>query len=291
LQIAAEAGAAVLMNGVRYEGRLTLVRLDDHRVQAVHELPLEAYLVGVVSAEMDSRWPLETLKAQAIVARTMTWRQIADRAGQAFDVTMRWPQRYEGPPAHQARARQAVEATRGLVVTVRGALVPTYYHTVCGGHTADARQVWPTQHQVPWRGVPCRFCRRAPHVRWRLALTDERLADALQQQGITVGSVRTLTFGPRDASGRVADVAVTGTQGTTTIPMTSFREALGPNHLRSTRCWVRRQGTQWVFDGVGWGHGVGLCQWGAMGLGQRRQTAEQILARYYPGATVVSHTP
>jgi len=221
----------------------------------------------------------------------MTWRQIADRAGHAFDVTTSWPQRYEARPAHWGRARQAVEATLGLVVTAQGALVPTDYHTVCGGHTAEARQVWPTPSPASWRGVPCRFCRRAPHARWRLALTDEQLGDALQRQGIVVGSVSALTLGPRDPSGRVASVTVAGAQGTMAISTTSLRQALGPNRLRSTNVTVRRQGASWVFDGAGWGHGVGLCQWGAAGLGQRRQTAEQIVAWYYPGTEVVSYTP
>jgi len=287
VQIAPAGDLLLMVNGVRCRGALNIVRLDDDRLQLISEMPLEEYLKGVVPTEIDHRWPIETLKAQAIVARTFTRRQAADRAGHDFDVTKVWPQLYGGLPAERSRAAQAVEATRGMVLIFEGHLLPAYYHTVCGGHTEDAGRVWPAIQQAPLRGVPCHYCQRAPHGHWRFEMSEEEVGQRLQRLGLGGRPVMGLTVVARDASGRVTTVAVESTQGTSRVSSVQLRAVLGPNRLRSTNFVIAHPDSRWVFQGSGWGHGVGLCQWGAARLGQQRQTAAQILAYYYPGAELV----
>lgn len=302
LRLAPTQHPTLLLNGTSYRGALLIVRRDDHQLLVVNEVPLEEYLKGVVPREVDARWPTETLKAQAIVARTFTLQQIADRAGQAFDVTPKWPQLYGGPSDERPRSSEAVEATRGLVVTAGGRLLITYYHTVCGGRTEDADAVWPMVKSPSLSSVECLFCRGAPHGRWTAVVSDEELTAALAPQGVAVGPISDIQAGLRNRSGRVTTVTVIGPGGSTTVSALSLRAALGPNRVRSTNFtvrsddgrWPEGRGTastgrsRWVFEGIGWGHGVGLCQWGAARLGQRRFTAQQILEFYYPGAEIVS---
>lgn len=278
----------IRLNGTRSRGALTILRRDATHVQVVNEMPLEDYLKGVVPREVDARWPMETLKAQAIIARTFTLQQIADRAGQPFDVTMIWPQLYGGLLDERPRATEAVDATRGLVVTSGHQLVLTYYHTVCGGRTEDVEAVWPSVHSPSLRSVECPYCRGAPRFRWTLTVSDDELTQALARHDVAAGVVTDVQLGPRNRSGRVTTVAIVGADGSQTVPAGPLRAALGPNRLRSTSFTVRREQGRWIFEGTGWGHGVGLCQWGAARLGQRKQTAQQILEFYYPGAEIVS---
>lgn len=278
----------IFLNGVRHRGSVTILRQNADSLQINNDVPLERYLLGVVPREVDAKWPMATLEAQAIVARTFTLRQIQDRAGYPFDVTMKWPQLYGGLLGERLRATQAVEATRGLVVTAGGQLVVTYYHTVCGGRTEEADAVWPAAKSPALRSVECGYCRRAPQFRWTTILTADEVVRALAGAGVEVGPVTELATDLRNRSGRVTTVAVRGLDGSSTISALQLRAAIGPNRLRSTNFTARREEDRWVFDGVGWGHGVGLCQWGACTLGQRQQTARQILKLYYPGTEVAT---
>ena len=284
LRIVPRESPVLYLNGARYRGSLTIVRQGTHRLLVINRMPLEEYLKGVVPREVDYRWPMETLKAQAIVARTFTLRQLADRAGQHFDVTTTWPQLYGGILAERSRAVQAVEATSGLVLASRGRPILAYYHTVCGGRTEDAPEVWPTVTEEPLQSVACTHCRRAPHYRWHLVLTAEELSRAVSAGGVDVGSIESVVLGEHNRSGRVRTMTVTGPRGSATLAAIQLRTTLGPNRLRSTKFVMSQDGGTWVFRGDGWGHGVGLCQWGARLQAEKGRSSEQILKFYFPGA-------
>lgn len=285
LRLAPTESPTITVNGVKRRGALLMTRRADGQLLVTNEVPLEDYLKGVVPREVDARWPMETLKAQAIVARTFTLRQVADRAGHDFDVTPTWPQLSGGLSDERPRATEAVQATRGLVLTTGSHPLLTYYHTVCGGRTEDAEAVWPAVRSPSLRSVECPYCRGAPRFHWLLVVSDETLTTALAPHGVPRGLVTDIQLGPRNRSGRVATMTVVSADGaTTTIPVLQVRAALGPNRWRSTHFTVRPDDGRWVVEGFGWGHGVGLCQWGAARLGQRKWTAPAILEFYYPGA-------
>ena len=292
LRLAPMESSMITVNGVKRRGALLILRREDGQLLVTNEVPLEDYLKGVVPREVDARWPTETLKAQAIVARTFTLRQVADRAGHEFDVTPTWPQLSGGLSDERPRATEAVEATRGLVLTTGGQLLLTYYHTVCGGRTEDAEAVWPTVRSPSLRSVECSYCRGAPRFHWLLVVSGETFTTALAPRGVPVGPVAEIQLGPRNRSGRVTTVTVVGADGSTTIvPALHVRAALGPNRWRSTHFTVHRDDGRWIVEGFGWAHGVGLCQWGAARLGQRKWTAPAILEFYYPGAELGQWTP
>ncbi|MBI4313416.1 MAG: SpoIID/LytB domain-containing protein [Candidatus Omnitrophica bacterium] len=287
LTIAPRESGLIYLNGAKYRGAMTIVRLSSEEIQVINAIPLEEYLKGVVPSESDHRWPMETLKAQAIIARTFTLLQLADRAGHEYDVTKKWPQLYGGYRSERERGILAVTSTEGLVLIDEGKLLNTYYFTVCGGTTEDGPAVFPKATQPALKSVRCNHCRRAAHYHWTLRMNAQEIGEALARGSVQVGSLTGIALGPRNRSGRLTALTFKGTEDSTSLPAVRWRSLAGPNKLRSTRFSVQRKGEDWIFEGRGWGHGVGLCQWGAAGLGRQRYTAEQILEYYYPGARVI----
>lgn len=263
----------------------------------VVQLPLEDYVMGVVAAEVPSDFHLEALKAQAVAARTYALRRMEEAAtrGDGAHVSSE-------PHVHQAwvpqeeflarwgalegrrrwgRIREAVLATRGLVLTYEGQLIDALYHASSGGHTEDAGRYFAAH--VPYLvGVPDPYSEGAPgNETWAAFL----LADVLERLGVgeqaaagqgAHGAVAVLS---RTNAGRAAQVAVGGR----IFSGRQVREALG---LRSSWFDVTLAGDVVVFHVRGYGHGVGMSQYGADGMARAGYTFEQILAHYYRGAVL-----
>ncbi|MEM7494963.1 MAG: SpoIID/LytB domain-containing protein [Myxococcota bacterium] len=254
----------------------------------VRQVPLERYVAGVVHSEMPGGWPLEALKAQAVAVRTYALWQRQRRAGQRYHVRSDvLDQVYRGRVDADAPATKAAMATRGQVLAWNGELAHTYFHAACGDHTASGQEVW-GQEQPYLRGVRCGFCRDAgKQFRWSVHVDYSELNRSLKQTG--VGQVKGLRMGSRLPSGRLRTVRIM-CRGSQDIPATKLRALVGYNRLPST--WISRiQPTSRgvTFTGQGHGHGVGMCQWGARGMARQGATAEQILARYYPGTRLTNY--
>lgn len=258
-----------------YRGSLVVGRSGAQTLSATNVLPLEQYLCGVVGAEMPPHWPAEALKAQAVAARTYVLHEAQSRTLRTTDLA------YTGAGGESAAARRAVRATRGVVVTYEGALFPAYFHSTCGGATVDVEKFFTEPSIPPLEGVGCGWCTRSPAFRWKATLDAEKLAEALGPLGIKqVTSIEPLGAGP---DGYARKVLVNGKRE---IPAVSFRHAVGVRVLKSVAFTVRRHGGKFVFLGRGWGHGVGLCQWGAHGLAVAGGNWQEILHYYYPGAQI-----
>jgi stage II sporulation protein D len=257
------------------------VRLD-RKTNKVATLDLETYLRGVLPAEMPVSWPIEALKAQAVAARTFAlFRQGQSRA-KDFDVDSDvMDQMFLEGAETTKRAEQAIDETRGLVLhTPQGKLIAAYFHSDCGGHTEDARNVWGGGESTGTAGCP--FTARA---NWKLRLTLKQLAAKLRLP------VKAIELGERTESGRVARVALALADGSgRTITANDFRHALGYGELKSTAFSISREGETYTFAGRGFGHGVGLCQWGARQMALQGSSFKEILAHYYPSARL-GHDP
>ncbi|MEO6666335.1 MAG: SpoIID/LytB domain-containing protein [Nitrospiria bacterium] len=310
-------GARVAVNGVRMtspvrvEPTSSLLALDGTPLRGavvllaretglliVNELPLDAYLKGVVPAEVPAAWPSEALKAQAIVARTYVLYHKAERAGREFDVDATvQSQVYGGMGSEDPRTSAAVEATAGRVVTHEGRLALTPYHSTSAGPTEDAAEVWNVD--LPYlKGVECPFDAESPAVRWERRLPVEEIESALRDAAYRIGPIATLTPLGRNRSGRVTAVRILHGEGELILKGESLRRIIGYQRVPSMRFDViefdvdpatRRLAVR--LDGGGWGHGVGLCQWGMKALAERGWSAERILDYYYPGTNVDVSTP
>ncbi|MBU6375631.1 MAG: SpoIID/LytB domain-containing protein [Bdellovibrionales bacterium] len=275
----------------------------------VNVLDIEKYLDGVVNGEFSAKWNSEAVAAQVIAARSYALYQSKQaRLNKAFfDVeSTTKDQVYLGVEGEETRASQVVSKTRGVVLASaldeRGArirafpsgdLVPikAFYHSTCGGKTDSPEDVW-GQPQIGVRGgVRCLHCGSSPRFRWDVKLSNLEIDRLFSSFG--KGKVRSIEALSRFPSGRVRQVKVgfldgAGKFSSTVLNGSQFRSILGVERLRSTFFDVSGSATRdWIFQGRGNGHGVGMCQWGAKEMGAEGYNAEQILTHYYPQAYLV----
>ncbi len=282
LTLAPESGV-VEVDGRRYRGALRL-EVADGALRLVNVVDLEGYLRGVVPAEVPAEWPAAALEAQAIAARTYTLANLDPAAPYDICATLLC-QVYEGVDAEDPRTDAAVRATEGRVVQVGGEVARTYYHADSGGRTASAAEVW--GYDRPYLRGRTDVAVASPHRGWTATLAPGRLAAALAAEGRDVGTPTRLEITATSASGRASRARIDGTGGSVTLAGPRLTRTLRAAGLKSTR--VTSVGPL-TLRGDGWGHGVGLSQYGAMGLARQGRTAEEILAFYYPGTRVATLT-
>jgi stage II sporulation protein D len=255
-------------------------------LRVVNHVGLEDYVAGTLGREIYPGWELETLKAQAVATRTYALHRLGRRRSRAFDLGADTrDQVYGGADAETPRIRAAVAATRGELLAWRGAPILSAFHATSGGQTASAEEVW--GRALPYltsRAVPDE--QDSPDTYWRAVVTGTTLRRALAPLGVRLGAVRQLRVIDRSASGRARRVRVVGTEGSAELSGRELRSALGPETIRSTLFDVHSKGGEFVFAGSGHGHGVGMSQWGAEAMAKRGATYREILAAFYPGATL-----
>jgi len=273
------------INGRDYPSPLDVLRSGDY-ITVVNELPLEDYLAGVLRAEAGEKFPREALRAQAVVARTYAAHQRAISAGKPFHIIASTAhQQYAGRVAPTSLVWDAVRETTGQVLLWEGEVFPAFYHTESGGYTEDPRTVFAARNMPGLKPVVCPFSAGSPHYYWNLDIPLANLTEALRRGGVDVGAVRRIAVTDRTPSLRASSVSVTGTRGSAQVRGNDFRRMLGYDTFKSTLFAVAIDGEVARFAGRGYGHGVGMCQWGAKGMAERGYTARQILEYYYPGTT------
>lgn len=279
----------------RGPGREPVLRVYFHEARRVRELPIEGYLLGVVAGEMDPSWPLEALKAQAIIARTFTLQRIAATGG----VPQRGAHASTDPEEFQAydssrinaRVERAVAETRGVVLAYNGQFPLTWFHAYSGGMTATP------QEGLDWDKGPTPYLRRVVDREWDRYIPDEvkfwtlrvpgeRLRAAVREiAGRDPGPVRAVRVARWTPSGRADAILVNGVA----VSGNALRARLGPEEFRSTmlrQVRVDPDGTV-TFQGKGYGHGVGMSQWGARAMAEHGRSAEDIIRAYYTGVYFV----
>jgi stage II sporulation protein D (peptidoglycan lytic transglycosylase) len=265
-----------------FEGTLDIANKHG-LLQVVETLKLEDYLRGVVPLELDPQWHPEALKVQAIVARTYALYQKRQNHGKDFDlVATTNDQVYGGKSVWDPRTTEAVLATRGRVLTYAGQLIESVYHSTSAGPTEDAREVWGID--LPYlHGVDCPFDARSPWYQWDRAIDLVALEEDLRRNGFSIGTIATVTPYRFSRAGRVTRVRILHSGGELVLRGNEFRRILGYTTLPSNHFKIEAIGRQIHFSGMGAGHGVGLCQWGAKELAERGYSDVQILTYYYPG--------
>ena len=282
--------AAISLNGRRLRGTLEIVRQEDLTLLVINHVPLEDYLRGVLSKEAPDYWPEEALKAIAIAARTYALYQRFTKEVNPYDVTGDvMSQDYGGKTAEKTATTRAVKATADWIVLYQGKLFPTFYHSTCGGMTEHARVMGPYDLEPLHGGIACQLCAASPFYAWRRRLTRADVAWALRNSRYgSIGSISDMQVTKRTASGRAEDVAIMGASRTLKLSGYDMRALFGFDRIRSPLFSIVSVEDAFIVEGHGWGHGVGLCQWGAAELARRWFSAMEILAFYYPHAGLVS---
>ena len=274
------------VDGQPYRGSLILMKTPTGRLMVINRLPLERYLVGALTSEVSSTWPLEALKAHAVVSRTMVAHRIWLRKDQPYDVTADTSTHlYYGVLAERPNTRLAVQQTRGQVLSWENELFSATFHANCGGYTESAAELWQmTKPLPPLEGVKDPYCRGLKHYTWQEEMPVPVLVGLLKNDGDKIGTVTAVQVVERNRSNRVRSIHLTGTAGDVVLSGKKFRDLIGVNRLRSLNFTVSMTDQNLIFKGFGWGHGVGLCQWGAYGMAQQGMKMDQILEHYFPGA-------
>lgn len=281
LQITPLSGGYIYVNKRAYRGKINLI-VQEGRILVVNELGLEDYLRGVVSYEVAHYWPLEALKAQAIIARTYALYQKQFTKNKYFDLTSDvYSQVYGGKAGERWRTNRAVDLTRAKVLTFQGNLFPAYYHATCAGKTEDASELWKID-LAPLKGAACGFCADSPHFRWQAKIALAQMKEKLVKKGFTIEDISEIEITRFSASGRVSALKIKGKDTDIAVTAKDFRQALGPDIIRSLNFTVRIASETVYLDGLGWGHGVGLCQWGMYQMAQNGNKYPQILEYYFP---------
>ncbi|MGH7582132.1 MAG: SpoIID/LytB domain-containing protein, partial [Gemmatimonadales bacterium] len=302
---ATDSGTPLRLNGRDYSGVLELRRGDSGLV-VVNRVSLEEYLIGVVSAELGQRGPNEVaaLKAQAVASRTYAIRNQGRWSARGFDlIADAGDQIYIGRDGNNALAAAAVRDTRGEVLMYDGQPIDAFFSSTCGGRTEDGSSAFLGADRPYLRAVDDRdpsgtpWCAISPRFHWTTGWSASALSATLRRtlaaEGLPGGRASDLTgikVTRRTGTGRVASIELIGRRGVTEVSGQAVRRVLtspdGP--LRSTDFTVRisRHGgvlERVDIDGTGYGHGVGMCQWGAIGRARAGQDYQTILASYFPG--------
>ena len=251
--------------------------------------------MGVVPCEMGSGSPMEALKAQAVAARTYTLTKIGAFAKQGFDVddTTRCHM-YRGASAETPATNEAIRQTSNQILVYGGRPIEAVYATVSGGVTADAREAFGGAGQpylVPMRDVDANgnpYAANSKYFAWYVDIPAATLQAKFKERGVDFGSIENLEVVGRGPSGRAINIRLTTEKGTIDLNATLIRDAFGVDLIRSTLFEIKKTATGFRIDGKGWGHGVGMCQSGAIGRARAGQNYLQILGVYYRGVELVT---
>jgi stage II sporulation protein D len=302
------SGTLLVLKDRRFRGRLQ-IRPEGARLQAINHIGLETYLSSVVGSEMPASWPQAALRAQAVAARTYALRKRRPSAPFDLQATVA-SQVYRGVEAETSSTRQAVTSTRSQVLMHGSSLIDAVFHSSSGGATENSGEIW--SRQLPYLVSVPDFDHHSPLHRWEKRFGPQDLRLAFPEIGGVLGIDALQT----SRSGRIRRARVRGPRGSLVVKGSELRKRLD---LRSTLVSFRFEAAPgpgeatlasagapvplpvlpgvgaagrapaapaMVATGRGFGHGVGMSQWGAYGLAREGRSHEEILRHYYRGVDV-----
>ena len=309
----ANSDAPFLFEGKGYRGGLTL-RANNGKMMVINSVPLEDYLYGVVPQEVVPSWPAAALEAQAVAARTYALHTMEENKGKLYDVsTSTDHQVYNGVSGETQATTNAVNKTKGMVMLYNQRPINALFHSDGGGYTEDSVNVWGSD--VPYLKGVKDFSTGTSTSNWTVTTSRQALESKLNAASKGVGKLKSIQLTPlgkpgqqtsdRGVSGRIKSATFIGTSGKTTVDGDSLRSILGlkstlfdfyVNHNPATGTgkayhnFTGNNDTVYI-KGHGWGHGLGMSQWGAAEMAKRATPGDTnyyqtILRHYYSGITL-----
>lgn len=300
----------LVWNGKRYRGDI-LISATDSGLLVVNDLPMDFYLRGVVPLEIGSRTAAEfaAVQAQAVAARTYAYKHLT--SSRAFDMyaTVQ-DQVYGGVDAEKPQSDSAIMTTSDVIVLYNGQPITTPYSSTCGGSTAAVSEVWYDQPDQPYLrpvsdkipGSDHYYCDPSPRFSWTQsydaaglrAVMEKYLANYTKAPKTNLGKITDIKEQGRTPSGRMAALAVQTESGSYTLRGNDIRfvlrdpkgAILNSTYFSLTASKTGDEVSSLTLNGRGYGHGIGMCQWGAIGRARAGQNYRTILETYYPGTTI-----
>lgn len=274
----------VVFQGKKYSGILEVWK-GKNGLYLINELPLEDYLKGVVAAEVGSKWEDEALKAQAVVSRTYALYQKQNNASNKMSYHLSSSvlhQVFRGDMITE-NISNAVNATKGEILTYQGLPILAFYHSTSVGSTEDCSEVF--GKNLPYLKPVETNPELSPFFAWEKKIHLSDIEKALNLKKITE-----ITPHSQTVTKRVKDLKISTENGEFLYPAKDLRKNLGWDKLPSTLITeLSRDGNYFIFQGKGYGHGVGMCQWSAQQMAKEGKNYKEILSKFYPGAELKSY--
>lgn len=278
LELMGKLNGDLFVSGTCYSGNIAVLK-GSSGMYLINELPIEEYVKNVVASEVSSSWDMEALKVQAVIARTYALYQKSTAGNSNFDLTSSvLHQAYKGSTA-DARIAYAVMNTEGEVLYYNGKLIEALYHSTSGGKTEEASEVFGKSY--PYMKPVESNCEISPYWMWERKMPPEEIEKALSLTGVKEIKIASYTV-----TKRVKTVDVVHSNGVMNMKATDLRKLLGWSRLPSTNFTVSQDNGNFVFEGKGYGHGVGLCQWSALQMARDGKNYREILSFFYPGTVI-----
>jgi len=286
LEVTPVDGKPIKIGYYTYRGDILIHLNSRWKIEVINRLGVEEYVMGLMKNEISPSWPFESLKAQAVVARTYSLYQLDRNQKGIYDLKASADsQVYSGIIGEDPKTNMAVDATRGQVLITPGGYLPALYHACCGGHTEDAQYVFYDHPALI--GVPCEFCKESPHFEWENRISAIQLRNLFLRELFRMGPIRSIQIMDRTPNSGVETLLIVHSLGREIINGKQLRALIGHNMLRSTNFNVTQdEDGYFIFQGLGWGHRVGLCQWGAKAMSEQGAGYKDILNHYYPMANI-----
>jgi stage II sporulation protein D len=279
----ARVNGKVFYKGNIYEGTLEL-RRNDNGLFVINDLPFSKYIEGVVSSETGKDWEPEALKAQAVISRTYAVFYKEKNLRKDYHLTSGTLHQVYNGDRVSLKVIQSVSETAGEILTFNDFPIKAFYHATCEGKTELPEEVWGVQYPY-YQSVDC-MTRNAPYDNWVKVFTPGQIEAATGMSGVEDMIISSYT-----STGRVKMLGIrtrNGKEGVAEISATKLRQLLGYRELPSTAFVVKKEEGNLIFEGKGWGHGVGLSQWGALEMARQGKNYREILSHFYPGAVLAS---
>ncbi len=273
------AKGEVLLSGLKYSGSIEVWK-GENGLYIVNEVPLEDYIKGVVAGEVGNSWDIEALKAQAVVARTYALYQKLHNGKMPYDLTSSVIHQVYRSGNIPENIAKAVNDTRGEILTYEGKPIIAYYHSTSGGMTEDPAEVFGKSY--PYLKPVETSCELSPYFMWEKRIPVSEIERASNVTGIKEIMIDDLTV-----SNRARDFRIITENGEHKIPAKELRKSLGWDRLPSTMITnITKDEDAFIFEGKGYGHGVGMCQWSALDMAKKGMSYRDILSKFYPGTVI-----
>ena len=270
-----------LVNNKIYRGNIIIKGKN-----IINELKMEDYLKGILPKEASASWNLETLKAQAVISRTYALKNIGRHSKEGFDICSQVHcQVYGGASCETKNCNQAVYDTKQEVVLYKDEPAQTFFHSSCAGHTEDPKFVWQWKTETPeyLKGIKDEYCKDNPHQTWTTSIPEATIREKLIKAGHKIGKIKKISTSGTTTAKAAKEVIIKHAKGTLKLNSYTFRCAVSADKIKSTLITnIDQKNKNFIFKGKGWGHKVGLCQWGAKAMGDKGFTYKEILEFYYP---------
>lgn len=282
----------LLVNKKLYRGNIIIRLSKNGKLNIINEVNIEDYLKGVLPKEVNSDWNIEVLKAQAVISRSYAIKNMQRHSSDNFNLCSSVHcQVYGGASIEKEKCNKAINDTKKQIVTFKGELAQTVFHASCGGYTEDPKYIWDWKQETPayLKGTKDKYCSKSPHNKWNCTISETTIRKKLLNAGYKIDTIKNIKLSGNTVGHAKEFVIIKHKKGTLKLNTYKFRLAVDSHLIKSAMINdIHKKGESFIFTGRGWGHKIGLCQWGAKEMAEKGFSYKDILNHYYPKTEIES---